>query len=84
VNTVCPGPVATDLWLGTHGVAATVSKATGANAEAVAAGAAAQSVTGRFTQPDEIADLVLYLASDRASNITGASFTIDGGLITTL
>jgi NAD(P)-dependent dehydrogenase (short-subunit alcohol dehydrogenase family) len=27
---------------------------------------------------------VLYLASDRASNITGASFTIDGGLITTL
>ena len=84
VNTVCPGPVATDLWLGTHGVAATVSKATGANAEAVAAGAAAESVTGRFTQPDEVADLVLYLASDRASNITGASFTIDGGLITTL
>lgn len=65
VNTVWAGPVATDLWLGAHGVAATASKASGANAEAVAAGAAAQSVTGRFTQPGEVADLVLYLASDR-------------------
>ena len=43
VNTVCPGPVATDLWLGAHGVAATVSKASGANAPGVAAGAAAPS-----------------------------------------
>jgi NAD(P)-dependent dehydrogenase (short-subunit alcohol dehydrogenase family) len=41
-------------------------------------------VTGRFTQPEEVADLVLVLASDRAGNITGADFAIDGGLITTL
>jgi NAD(P)-dependent dehydrogenase (short-subunit alcohol dehydrogenase family) len=44
----------------------------------------AQSVTGRFTQPEEVADLVVLLASDRTSNVTGARFTIDGGLITTL
>jgi NAD(P)-dependent dehydrogenase (short-subunit alcohol dehydrogenase family) len=83
VNTVSPGPVATDLWLGDDGVAATVARASGGDPGKVASAAAAQSVTGRFTQPREIADLVLLLASDRAGNVTGSDFVIDGGLITT-
>ena len=49
VNTVSPGPVATDLWLGDGGVAATVGAATGAEPEDVARQAASQMVTGRFT-----------------------------------
>ena len=40
--------------------------------------------TGRFTRPQEVADLVLYLVSDRAGNITGSDYVIDGGLIKTL
>jgi NAD(P)-dependent dehydrogenase (short-subunit alcohol dehydrogenase family) len=84
VNTVSPGPVATDLWLGDQGVAQTVARARNATPEEVARGAAAQSVTGRFTQPNEVADLVLLLASDRTANVTGANVTIDGGLTTTL
>ena len=84
VNTVSPGPVATALWLGDHGVAATIAKASGGSADEIAKGAAADSVTGRFTEPQEVADLVLLLASDRAGNVTGTDFTIDGGLITTL
>jgi NAD(P)-dependent dehydrogenase (short-subunit alcohol dehydrogenase family) len=84
VNTVSPGPVATDLWLGEGGVAATVGAATGARPEDVEHDAARQMVTGRFTRPAEVADLVLFLASDRSGNVTGADFTIDGGLITTL
>jgi NAD(P)-dependent dehydrogenase (short-subunit alcohol dehydrogenase family) len=84
VNTVSPGPVATALWLGDEGVAATVSRARGGQPDDVAKQAAAGSVTGRFTRPQEVADLVLLLASDRAGNVTGADFVIDGGLITTL
>jgi NAD(P)-dependent dehydrogenase (short-subunit alcohol dehydrogenase family) len=84
VTTVSPGPVSTGLWLGTDGVAATVARAAGGAPEAVAQQAAAASATGRFTQPEEVADLVLLLASDRAGNVTGADIVIDGGLITTL
>jgi NAD(P)-dependent dehydrogenase (short-subunit alcohol dehydrogenase family) len=83
LNTVSPGPVATDLWLGNAGVAAAVGSATGRDPEAVAQDAADQSVTGRFSRPDEVAALVVMLASDRAlGNVTGADFVIDGGLTT--
>jgi NAD(P)-dependent dehydrogenase (short-subunit alcohol dehydrogenase family) len=84
MNTISPGPVATDLWLGQSGVAQTVSHATGARPEDVQRQAAQQMVTGRFTRAEEVADLALFLASDRAANITGADFVIDGGLIPTL
>ena len=84
VNTISPGPVSTALWLSDDGVAATIARATGGEADAVAKQAATQSVTGRFTAPQEVADLVLLLASDRAGNVTGADFVIDGGLITTV
>jgi NAD(P)-dependent dehydrogenase (short-subunit alcohol dehydrogenase family) len=83
VNWVSPGPVATDLWLGAGGVAETRGAATGAKPADVAQEAASQMVTGRFTQPAEVADLVLFLASPRAGNITGSDFGIDGGLIST-
>jgi NAD(P)-dependent dehydrogenase (short-subunit alcohol dehydrogenase family) len=83
INTVSPGPVATDLWLGAGGVAQTVSAATGAKPADVASQAAGQSPTGRFTQPAEVADVVLFLASERAANITGADVIIDGGLVPT-
>lgn len=84
VNTVSPGPVATDLWLGKGGVAETVARAGGLQPDAVANQAATAAVTGRFTTPDEVADLVLLLASDRAGNVTGADFVIDGGMTATL
>ena len=40
-------------------------------------------LTGGFSRPDEVADLVVILASDRTANVTGADITIDGGLIPT-
>jgi NAD(P)-dependent dehydrogenase (short-subunit alcohol dehydrogenase family) len=83
VNTVSPGPVATELWLGDDGVAATVARATGATAADVADRAAQDSVTKRFTRPEEVAEAVLLLAGERARNITGADIRIDGGMIPT-
>jgi NAD(P)-dependent dehydrogenase (short-subunit alcohol dehydrogenase family) len=56
---------------------------TGAKPEAAAGEAARQMVTGRFSAPAEVADVVLFLASERAGNITGADVTIDGGLLPT-
>ncbi|MEF2978299.1 SDR family NAD(P)-dependent oxidoreductase [Subtercola sp. YIM 133946] len=84
VNSVSPGPVETDLWLGVGGVAATISAASGQDAAAVVSSAVADSATRRFTHPAEVADVVLFLADGRAANITGANITIDGGLISTL
>lgn len=41
--------------------------------------AAGDAVTGRFTRPEEVADLVVLLAGERAGNVTGADSVIEGG-----
>jgi len=86
VNCVSPGPVATELWLGDHGVAATVAAASGVDVDTARANVV-ESIggfaTGRFTTPEEVATLVVLLASDRTANVTGANYVIDGGLIKT-
>ncbi|MET4159074.1 oxidoreductase [Agromyces sp. PvR057] len=82
-NTISPGPVSTPLWLGETGVAATLAASMGVSfdeARERAIAAAGGFSTGRFTEPEEVADLVLLLASGRAGNVTGADFLIDGGL----
>jgi NAD(P)-dependent dehydrogenase (short-subunit alcohol dehydrogenase family) len=84
VNTISPGPVQTDLWLGKDGVAATVSEAAGASPDDIIRKQETDIVTGRFTYPQEIADLVLLLASDRVTNVSGSDLLIDGGLVKTL
>ncbi|MEU4220021.1 oxidoreductase [Actinoplanes sp. NPDC026623] len=84
VNTVSPGPVSTGLWLGAGGVAQTIARELGGVAGSVAEHAAGESVLGRFTSPQEVADLVLLLASSRTANITGTDFAVDGGLVSTL
>jgi NAD(P)-dependent dehydrogenase (short-subunit alcohol dehydrogenase family) len=87
VNAVSPGPVSTDLWLGDQGVAATVARATGVDANTARERVIASLggfATGRFTTPDEVAALVVFLASGRIANVTGSNYVIDGGLIKTL
>jgi NAD(P)-dependent dehydrogenase (short-subunit alcohol dehydrogenase family) len=86
VNAISPGPVGTDLWLGEHGVAETVARASGVDAatarETIIAGIGGFA-TGRFTTPEEVATLIAILASERTANVTGVNYIIDGGLIKT-
>ncbi|GIH14892.1 SDR family NAD(P)-dependent oxidoreductase [Rugosimonospora africana] len=84
VNTVSPGPVETSLWLGPGGVADTVGRARGLDPVAVREAAVAGTPTGRFTRADEVAQVVLLLASETAGNVTGADVLIDGGMVSTL
>jgi NAD(P)-dependent dehydrogenase (short-subunit alcohol dehydrogenase family) len=87
INDVSPGPVSTDLWLGAGGVADTVGKAMGVDADTARQKVIASIggfATGRFTTPEEVATLVVMLASERTANVTGSNYVIDGGLIKTL
>jgi NAD(P)-dependent dehydrogenase (short-subunit alcohol dehydrogenase family) len=87
INDVSPGPVSTDLWLGENGVAKTAAKAMGVDADTARDRVLASIgglATGRLTTPEEVAALVVMLASERTANVTGSNFVIDGGLIKTL
>jgi NAD(P)-dependent dehydrogenase (short-subunit alcohol dehydrogenase family) len=84
VNTVSPGPVATDLWLGQQGVASALSTSLGGSPSDYEQNAVGGTATRRFTTPQEVADLIVFLTSDRSANITGADYIIDGGLTQSL
>ena len=86
INCVSPGPVATALWLGEGGVAHTVAKATGVDPDTARKNVFASIgglATGRLTKPEEVAMLVVPLASPRTGNVTGSNYLIDGELIKT-
>jgi NAD(P)-dependent dehydrogenase (short-subunit alcohol dehydrogenase family) len=84
VNTVSPGPVATDLWLGKEGVASALSASLGGSPSDYEQHAVDGTATHRFTTPQQVADLIVFLASDRCGNITGVDYIIDGGLTQSL
>ena len=76
VNAVSPGATATERW---DRLAAEQAAAQGKSVEAFRADAARQQPLGRIGRPEDVADLVVFLASERAGFITGASITVDGG-----
>jgi NAD(P)-dependent dehydrogenase (short-subunit alcohol dehydrogenase family) len=84
VNSVSPGPVSTGLWMDPGGVAEGFGEATGQTPDDIKKMITSATPTGRFTTPEQVADLVVFLASDRAGNTTGADYRIDGGFVTTL
>ncbi len=78
VNNVCPGYTQTARL---DELAAGLAVAEGVDANTVRARWAAQVPLQRLGQPEEFANLVVFLASERASYITGASIAVDGGLV---
>jgi NAD(P)-dependent dehydrogenase (short-subunit alcohol dehydrogenase family) len=87
VNSVSPGPTLTPWWTDAGGAADIVAGWTGNDPEQVVATVAPelmQLTTGRFVQPQEIADAVAYLASPRSASTTGAELVVDGGMLKAL
>jgi 3-oxoacyl-[acyl-carrier protein] reductase len=76
-NAVTPGPTATDAWLGDGGLA----DQQGGDRDDVLARVAAGRPLGRLASPEEIAAVVVFLASERASYVTGAAWSADGGTV---
>lgn len=79
VNAICPGYI--DTSLGRRGP--TMSEADFTAATARREKAAAMQPLGRQAQPEEVANVALFLASDGASFMTGSIVTVDGGCVTT-
>src|SRR5207247_185116 len=78
-NAVAPGPTATDAWLADGGLADQQAARTGKTKEEVLAAVGAGRPLGRFAEPEEIAAVVVFLCSERASFVTGAAWSADGG-----
>ncbi|TIQ34512.1 MAG: SDR family oxidoreductase [Mesorhizobium sp.] len=76
VNAVCPGFVETDML--EESVRRIVEK-TGRAADEARASLAAINPQGRFIQPEEVAEAVLWLCSDAARSITGQAISVSGG-----
>jgi 3-oxoacyl-[acyl-carrier protein] reductase len=75
-NAVTPGPTATEAWTGTGGLA----EQQGSRDEVLAKVGAGRPL-GRLAEPEEIAAVVVFLLSERASYVTGAAWSADGGTV---
>jgi NAD(P)-dependent dehydrogenase (short-subunit alcohol dehydrogenase family) len=75
-NAVTPGPTATGAWLGEGGLADQQG-----NRDEVLARVGAGRPLGRLAEPAEIAAVIVFLCSERASYVTGAAWSADGGTV---
>ncbi|PZG30336.1 3-oxoacyl-ACP reductase [Spongiactinospora gelatinilytica] len=84
VNTVSPGPVLTPWWTDPGGVADRLAGRVGTDRTGVLDKLVPETMrltTGRLADPEEIADVVVLLASPRSASTTGAEFTVDSGFV---
>jgi len=80
-NAVAPGPTLSPAWLGEGGLADQAATQKGISREEVLEGVAKGRPLGRMAEPQEIAVVIAFLCSDRASYVTGAAWSVDGGTV---
>jgi 3-oxoacyl-[acyl-carrier protein] reductase len=80
-NAVTPGPTATEAWLGDGGLADQQAARSSKTREEVLKAVGAGRPLGRLAEPEEIASVIAFLCSDRASYVTGSAWSADGGTV---
>ena len=80
-NAVTPGPTATGAWLDEGGLADQQARRSGTSRDEVLAAVGSGRPLGRLAEAEEIAAVVAFLCSDRASYVTGAAWSADGGTV---
>jgi 3-oxoacyl-[acyl-carrier protein] reductase len=81
VNAISPGPIGGDLWLSPGGLADQQAQARGVSREEVLELTASRVPVGRLGTEEEIAAVIVFLCSEPASNVAGASWSVDGGAV---
>ena len=84
VNSVAPGAVASELWIAEGGLADQTAAARGISREEAIEVQEAKVPIGRFGTPEEIANVVVFLCSERAADVSGANWSVDGGTVATI
>jgi NAD(P)-dependent dehydrogenase (short-subunit alcohol dehydrogenase family) len=85
VNAVTPGPTSTPQWTAEGGLGDQTAAAKGfASREEAIEAHGGKAPLGRFAEPEEIAAVIAFLCSERASNVTGAAWSVDGGTVGTI
>jgi 3-oxoacyl-[acyl-carrier protein] reductase len=80
-NAVAPGPTATEAWLGMGGLADQQAERSGRSHDEVLESVGKGRPLGRLAEPQEIAAVIAFLCSERASYVTGAAWSADGGTV---
>jgi 3-oxoacyl-[acyl-carrier protein] reductase len=80
-NAVTPGPTATEAWLGDGGLADQQAFRSGKTKTEVLEAVGKGRPLGRLAEPEEIAAVIAFLCSERASYVTGAAWSVDGGTV---
>ena len=82
VNAVCPGATASEMWMEPGGLLDQAKQLSGADTREQAREAVGASrPIGRLAESDEIAAAIVFLASERASYVAGAAWSVDGGTV---